>query len=115
MCSEGGGCHIRPPSLFYVERVRVQRNGSPFSDLQKFPLLRTTICPCGESVLHEFIQPGTVYSLDMSTRRGGFTYRCGRCGVEQPDVQVVKASQQLNPDLGMGWLPWGLFSEAEAA
>lgn len=89
----------------------MQSAGSPFS---KKPLRRISICPCGESVLYEVIQTGTVYSLDMSTLRDDFTYRCGKCRSTQNNVRVVKASQQLNPDLPMQWVPYDLFTEETA-
>lgn len=89
-----------------------QSDGSPFSKLVQRPLIRTSICPCGYSVLYEFIQPGAVYTLDMSTLRGGFIYTCGRCGVQPQTIQCVKATQQMRPDLPMDWLPYGLFEVA---
>lgn len=90
----------------------MQSAGTSFSKINspiKKPLTRTSICPCGEPVLYESIQPGTVYTLDMATLTGGFFYRCGKCRTVQENVQCVKASQQLNHKLPMSWLPYGLF------
>lgn len=103
------------------------------------PLLHISICECGDSTLHDYIKLGTVYVLDMETLRDGGYYRCGKCGTEQKNVQCVKAARlktllvdmgmlktvrksenpinpeqdsQPDPDLSIGWLPYGLFAEA---
>ena len=79
------------------------------------PLVRRSICPCGEPVLDEAIQIGVKYRVDPSTIRLGFSYRCGKCGQVQDNIVVVDASQQLNPDLPMAPLPLGLFFQSQGS
>lgn len=74
---------------------------------QRFPLAHLSICACGYGVLDDAIQLGTKYTLDLSSFKLG-TYRCGRCGTKQ-QVQIVLASQQLNPDRPFAYLPAKLF------
>lgn len=78
--------------------------------LETRPLSRLSICPCGYSVLWDTIPLGTVYQIDLDTIRGGFRYRCGRCGTDQWDVTVVNASQPFQTGAPMAPLPFGLFS-----
>jgi hypothetical protein len=74
------------------------------------PLKRLSICPCGYGVLVDGIQVGARYRLAMRTLRGGFSYRCGRCGGKQLNVRVVDCNSLLNPSDPMRPLPYGLFS-----
>lgn len=76
--------------------------------LQEMALARRTICPCGYAVLHDHIPLGTIYSVDVASIRSGFTYRCGRCGATQDNVEVIDAAQRYK--LGLKPLPLALFS-----
>ena len=77
--------------------------------IEVYPLLKLSICPCGYGVLVDSIQLGVKYRLNVDSIRGGFRYRCGRCGKTQDPVEVVDASQILNPDAPMRPLPAPLF------
>ena len=70
------------------------------------PLINLSICPCGYRVLHDSISLGTVYTLSDDIR-GGWTYRCGRCGQTQRNVTVVMAAQKNGA--GVAALPLALF------
>jgi len=72
-----------------------------------FPLARLTVCECGYGVLDDAIQLGTKYTIDLESFKLAM-YRCGRCG-KRKEVQVVLASQQLNPGRPMAYLPAALF------
>jgi hypothetical protein len=73
-------------------------------------LKRRSICPCGFGVLKDEIQIGVRYRIDMNSRRRGFTYVCGGCSRVHENVEVVDATQLLNPCWFLAPLPYGLFS-----
>lgn len=73
------------------------------------PLRRLSICSCGYGVLDDSIQVGVNYRLDLATEQRGYRYTCGRCGRTQYNLQVVNASQVLNPDMPFRPLPVALF------
>jgi hypothetical protein len=77
--------------------------------LQTVKLVKLSICECGYSVLLDSIRIGAEYLVDVASIRGGFFYRCGRCGTEQKSVRVVEASQVTRPGQGMLPLPADLF------
>ena len=70
-------------------------------------LKRLSVCGCGYGVLADEIQLGTKYTVDLGSFRLG-AYRCGRCH-KSKKVRIVLASQQLNPDRPMAYLPAELF------
>jgi hypothetical protein len=76
------------------------------------PLARLSICPCGFSVLKDEIQVGTVYMVDLSSIRSGFTYGCGGCKKFQTNVIVIDAAHRTPNDPTIMPLPWGLFEPA---
>ena len=75
--------------------------------LKQFPLVKLSVCGCGYGVLDDAIQLGTKYTVDLGSFNFGY-YRCGRCHKAQT-IQIVLATQQLNPDRPMAYLPAGLF------
>jgi hypothetical protein len=76
-------------------------------------LTRLSICPCGEPVLMDEIPLGTTYRVYPETIRRGFSYRCGKCGRLQYNVQVISADNRDGS--GRGELPLALFDLAEVA
>jgi hypothetical protein len=68
-----------------------------------------SICPCGYSVLDDRIELGAKYIVDLASTRGGFRYRCGKCGKSQDNVTVIDANQILKPDAAPAPLPYDLF------
>lgn len=85
---------------------------APFTPL---PLTRLSICPCGYGVLRDEITVGTVYMVNLATIRGGFDYRCGKCGRLQKDVTVIDAAQRLSKAPTIMPVPWGLFERSDDA
>lgn len=75
--------------------------------LTTLPLKRLSICPCGFGVLKDEIQLGTLYRVDLDSRRTGALYRCGDCNFTQNDVEVVEVMQRKAGTLAP--LPWLLF------
>lgn len=75
-------------------------------------LQRLSICDCGYSVLHDDISVGAVYLVDLSTLRGGFSFRCGGRGRRQLNVQVIDADSLHNPAASPAPLPYDLFARA---
>jgi len=78
--------------------------------MEKKPLLRLSFCSCGHNVLDDSILLGTVYEVDLSSLRDGFSYYCGGCGRVFRNVHVVNASQILHPELPPQPLPYDLFA-----
>lgn len=76
--------------------------------LKTVTLARLSVCDCGYSVLDDAIQVGAKYTVDLGSFSLG-TYKCGKCGTRQ-EVQIILASQQLNPDRPMAYLPAWLFN-----
>ena len=63
--------------------------------LQTIKLVKLSICECGYAVLLDSIKVGTEYLVDLASIRDGFVYRCGKCGMVQPNVRVLDADMVL--------------------
>lgn len=72
------------------------------------PLVRLSLCPCGFHVLHDDIQLGTVYSVDMDDIRDGFKMRCGGCG-DLITISMVMVGKNKKTGGHGGLLPIGIF------
>ena len=75
------------------------------------PLMRLTMCPCGENVFRDSVTVGTVFVLYPETRRIG-SYRCGRC-LEWRKIETVEADILNRPDLDPAPVPAALFNWEE--
>jgi hypothetical protein len=80
----------------------------------RIKLANLSICPCGYPMLDDSITLGSEYEVDLDSIRGGFEYICGGCGSRQQLVEVVNASQLLNPNRPPAPLPLALFRTANA-
>lgn len=77
--------------------------------IRQLQLRRLSICPCGFPLLDERIGLGALYSVDVDSARGGFSYLCGGCGGALSDVTVVQARSILNPNAPLRPLPYDVF------
>jgi len=84
------------------------------SDMVKMPLKRLSICPCGYHVLLDSIGIGTLYPVDPKSIRGGFRYKCGKCGRWQENVTVINAGACEQHPGSSGPLPYALFASDPA-
>lgn len=77
--------------------------------LETVKLIKLSICGCGYSVLLDSIRLGTEYTVDLSSIRDGFTYRCGRCKTVHTNVRVIDADVITKLYYGLKPLPAELF------
>lgn len=79
--------------------------------MTRLPLTRLDVCICGFPALDERIGLSAVYNVDLSSRRHGFSWKCGGCGLITP-VEIVECNSILSPKSKPAPLPWMLFEVA---
>lgn len=83
------------------------------SDNATLILQRRGFCPCGFPVLKDGIEVGTVYEVDILSKRGLYSYMCGGCQRWFNNVECIKAKNVAFPENPMSPLPFVLFQDLE--